>query len=62
MAVFVLVTTFTPGPGNIASAAMGMLYGYRRSTILVGNRSRIPSGYAAVCFSIQCTFKKHSNH
>ncbi len=27
--VFVVITTFTPGPGNIASAAMGMLYGYR---------------------------------
>lgn len=29
LAVFVLVTTFTPGPGNIASASMGMMYGYR---------------------------------
>lgn len=29
--VFVLVTTFTPGPGNITSAAMGMMYGYRRT-------------------------------
>lgn len=29
LAVFVLVTTFTPGPGNITSAAMGMMYGYR---------------------------------
>jgi len=27
--VFVVVTTFTPGPGNITSAAMGMNYGYR---------------------------------
>ena len=29
--VFVLVATFTPGPGNITSAAMGMLFGYRRT-------------------------------
>lgn len=29
LAVFVLVTTFTPGPGNITSAAMGMMYGYK---------------------------------
>lgn len=31
LAVFVLVTTFTPGPGNITSAAMGMMYGYKSS-------------------------------
>jgi cysteine/O-acetylserine efflux protein len=30
-AVFVVITTFTPGPGNIASAAMGMNYGYKRT-------------------------------
>lgn len=29
--IFVAVTTFTPGPGNITSAAMGMLYGYKRT-------------------------------
>jgi len=29
LSVFVSVTMFTPGPGNITSAAMGMLYGYR---------------------------------
>ena len=28
---FVLVTTYTPGPNNISSASMGVLYGYRRS-------------------------------
>ena len=28
---FVLVTTFTPGPNNISSAAMGVAYGYRRT-------------------------------
>ena len=34
---FVLVTTFTPGPNNISSAAMGVAYGYRRTlTYLCG--------------------------
>ena len=28
---FVMVTTFTPGPNNISSAAMGVLYGYRKT-------------------------------
>jgi len=28
---FVMVTTFTPGPNNISSAAMGLLYGYRNT-------------------------------
>ena len=28
---FVIVTTFTPGPNNISSAAMGVAYGYRRT-------------------------------
>ena len=28
---FVLVTTFTPGPNNISSASMGVLYGYRKT-------------------------------
>jgi len=28
---FVLVTTFTPGPNNITSSSMGVLYGYRKS-------------------------------
>ena len=26
---FVMITTFTPGPNNISSASMGVLYGYR---------------------------------
>ncbi len=26
---FVMVTTFTPGPNNISSASMGVLYGYK---------------------------------
>jgi cysteine/O-acetylserine efflux protein len=28
---FVLITTFTPGPNNISSTSMGVLYGYRKS-------------------------------
>ncbi len=28
---FILITTFTPGPNNISSASMGVLYGYRRT-------------------------------
>ena len=28
---FVVVTTFTPGPNNISSASMGVLYGYRNT-------------------------------
>lgn len=28
---FVIITTFTPGPANISSASMGLLYGYKRT-------------------------------
>jgi cysteine/O-acetylserine efflux protein len=28
---FVLITTFTPGPNNITSSSMGILYGYRKT-------------------------------
>ncbi len=28
---FVIITTFTPGPNNISSASMGILYGYNAS-------------------------------
>jgi cysteine/O-acetylserine efflux protein len=31
LASFVIVTTFTPGPNNITSASMGILYGYRKT-------------------------------
>ena len=31
MASFVLLTTFSPGPNNISSASMGVLYGYRQT-------------------------------
>ena len=42
---FVLITTFTPGPNNISSASMGILYGYRETlTYLVG----IASGFFVV--------------
>lgn len=28
---FVIVTTYTPGPNNISTASMGVLYGYKRT-------------------------------
>jgi cysteine/O-acetylserine efflux protein len=31
MLTFVFVTTFTPGPNNITSSSMGILYGYRKT-------------------------------
>ncbi len=31
LASFVLITTFTPGPNNISSASMGILYGYKKT-------------------------------
>ncbi|SHL15955.1 cysteine/O-acetylserine efflux protein [Desulfatibacillum alkenivorans DSM 16219] len=31
LASFVAATTFTPGPNNISSASMGVLYGYRKT-------------------------------
>ncbi len=31
LASFVFVTTFTPGPNNITSASMGLVYGYRKT-------------------------------
>jgi cysteine/O-acetylserine efflux protein len=34
---YVLITTFTPGPSNISSASMGVLYGFKRTlTFLAG--------------------------
>lgn len=34
---FVIVTTFTPGPNNISSASMGVIYGYKTAfNFLVG--------------------------
>ncbi|NOX35775.1 MAG: LysE family transporter [Deltaproteobacteria bacterium] len=48
---FVIITTFTPGPNNISSASMGMLYGYKKSfNYLVG----IASGFFVVM--IACAY------
>jgi len=48
---FVIVTTFTPGPNNISSASMGMIYGYRKTvSYLVG----IASGFFFVM--IACAY------
>jgi cysteine/O-acetylserine efflux protein len=42
---FVIITTFTPGPNNISSASMGVMYGYKRAfSYLVG----IASGFFVV--------------
>ena len=42
---YVVVTTFTPGPNNISSASMGVLYGYRRTLSYL---SGIAAGFAMV--------------
>lgn len=49
--IFVLVATFTPGPGNIASATMGMMYGYRQTFKFL---SGIVSGYLIIM--LLCAF------
>jgi cysteine/O-acetylserine efflux protein len=33
---YVLITTFTPGPSNISSASVGVLYGYKKTLIYQG--------------------------
>ena len=33
LATFAVVTTFTPGPNNISSASLGVLYGYRGTSL-----------------------------
>lgn len=44
---FIFVTTITPGPNNISSASMGMLYGYQRTLkYLLG----IASGFFLLLF------------
>ena len=44
---FVLVTTFTPGPNNISSASMGIMFGYKKTlSYLFG----IVSGFFLVLF------------
>ena len=32
---FVLITNFTPGPNNMASASLGVLYGYRKTLVFM---------------------------
>lgn len=51
LAAFVLAATFSPGPGNITSAAMGMMFGYTRTLpFLTG----IVAGYFMIM--ILCAF------
>lgn len=46
--VFVIVTTFTPGPNNIISTSLGLMHGYKRSVpFLIG----IVSGYFVIMIS-----------
>jgi cysteine/O-acetylserine efflux protein len=55
LSVFVVVATFTPGPGNITSAAMGMNYGYRRTFQFLAG---IVAGYLMImglCASLSST-------
>lgn len=42
---FVIITTFTPGPNNISSASMGIIYGYRKT---IGYIFGITSGFFMV--------------
>lgn len=45
VASFVVITTFTPGPNNVSSASMGILYGYRTA---LGYLSGIIAGFFLV--------------
>ena len=48
---FVIITTFTPGPNNISSASMGIIYGYKKTfNYLVG----ITAGFFVVM--IACAY------
>ena len=42
---FVVITTFTPGPNNISSASMGVLYGYKKT---VNYLAGIASGFFVI--------------
>lgn len=44
---FVFITTFTPGPNNITSSSMGVLYGYRKSLKYM---SGIVTGFFGIMF------------
>lgn len=48
---FVTITTFTPGPNNISSASMGIVYGYRNTLGYLGG---IAAGFFVVM--IVCAF------
>jgi len=48
---FVIITTFTPGPNNISSASMGVLYGYKKTLNYLAG---ITSGFFVVL--IICAF------
>ena len=51
LASFVVVTTFTPGPNNISSASMGVMFGYRKTlNYLIG----ISAGFFVVM--IACAY------
>jgi len=45
LASFVVITSFTPGPNNISSASMGILYGYKKT---LGYLSGIVTGFFLV--------------
>ena len=48
---FVMVTTFTPGPNNISSASMAVMYGYKKTlNYLIG----ISSGFFVVMIACAC--------
>ena len=42
---FVIITTFTPGPNNISSASMGVVYGYKKT---VNYLAGIASGFFVI--------------
>jgi cysteine/O-acetylserine efflux protein len=48
---FVLITTFTPGPNNISSASMGILFGYKKT---VSYLTGIGSGFFLIM--LLCAF------
>ena len=51
LASFVFVTTFTPGPNNISSASMGVLYGYKKT---VNYLFGIGSGFFIIMIVCAC--------
>ncbi len=48
---FVVATTFSPGPNNIASASMGLKYGYRKT---LGFLLGVTTGF--FCLMLGCAF------